>query len=397
MLQAKMADGTYVMLATMKRDKIELLKKQSVQFYCPVCHKRVIIKAGTKLIAHFAHQSKSNCPSNEGGEGMYHEQGKLLLYQWLTRHTIDVSLEAYIPDIQQRPDILITLNQKKIAIEYQCSRISPKTIRERTEGYKSIGITPIWIVGATHFKRYKANSFKVDHFIRQLIHQFTSINPQTIYFFDPYTSQFAILQDIFLTKNTRAIGKITISSLEDLTFPDLFQKNHLSTMELANLWKKEKRHFRLRTVANLYGEELTWHRWLYAKGYHPEHLPSVILLPILSQHRMKLPLWNWQSKICLEVIDPLPIDHIVNTEKCRQILRKSTLNSNDFPLITPNQDPIAEYLNTLASLNLLERISATAFKKKQPLQFYKNVEDAISGDARLVQQLILSKSDKIQA
>jgi len=397
MLQAKTIEGEYTMLATMKKEKIDLLKNKKVPFYCPVCNKQVIIKAGTKMIAHFAHQSISDCPSSEGGEGMYHEQGKLLLYEWLKKHTMDVKLEAYIPVIQQRPDILIELNQKKIAIEFQCTRISSNVIRERTEGYKSIGITPIWILGATHFTRYKANTFKVDHFIRQAIHQFTSVSPQTIYFFDPYTSQLAVVHDIFITKNTQAIGKITISSLQKLTFSDLFQKISLTNKELLHLWKVEKRQFRLRTGVNLHGEELLWRRWLYSKGYHPEQIPSIILLPVASQYMMKIPLWNWQSKICLEIIDSLPIGHPFNTEMCRRILRRKMLNTKLFPLIGLHHDPIDEYLNTLESLNILKRVSSTSYQKIQSFQFYKNVEDAISGDTRLLQQLFLNKSDKIQA
>src|SRR5699024_10076197 len=91
--------------------------------YCPVCHGEVIIRAGPVITPHFAHQAKQDCPANRGGEGPVHEKGKLLLYQWLKKHNVDVRLEHYLPNIQQQPDLFLQLNKQRIAIEYQCSKI----------------------------------------------------------------------------------------------------------------------------------------------------------------------------------------------------------------------------------------------------------------------------------
>ncbi|MFP3490512.1 competence protein CoiA family protein, partial [Staphylococcus sp. SIMBA_130] len=79
-----------------------------------------------------------------------------------------MELEVYLPEIQQRPDIFITWNNRRIAIEYQCARISGEIIRKRPHGHRSSGIIPIWIAGATLFTRYQANSFRIDQFTKQL-------------------------------------------------------------------------------------------------------------------------------------------------------------------------------------------------------------------------------------
>src|SRR5699024_11600971 len=85
---------------------------------------------------HFAHQAKQDCPANRGGEGPVHEKGKLLLYQWLKKHNVDVRLEHYLPNIQQQPDLFLQLNKQRIAIDYQCSKIPITQLQKRNKGYQ---------------------------------------------------------------------------------------------------------------------------------------------------------------------------------------------------------------------------------------------------------------------
>ncbi|WP_010649994.1 competence protein CoiA [Oceanobacillus massiliensis] len=397
MLQAINKNGRVTTLAIMKREVIEKMKKEGEKFYCPVCKQPVIMKAGIKMIAHFAHQSISDCPSSEGGEGIYHEQGKLILYEWLKKHAMNVQLETYLPLIKQRPDILLSINDKKIAIEFQCARIPNEEIRKRNQGYKSAGIIPIWIVGANQFNRYNQNSLKMDLFTRQFLHQFSQDSPLAIYFFDPSTAHIAIVQDVFITNNTRAIGKIKIMPLKQLKFPDLFQFNLFSPIELMHLWSDEKRQFRLRTSQRLYGAEFSWRKWLYSKGYHPQNLPSAVHLPITSQHQMNTPLWNWQSKICLEIIHPHPIGGLISLEYIAHVLKTRTHSAASYPLIHSITHPIEQYFRTLENAGILQRVSSNSFQKLQQFSFYKHVEDAIKADNLLLQQLILQNSDKIRA
>ncbi|MGJ9458793.1 competence protein CoiA [Oceanobacillus sp. CF4.6] len=397
MLQAVNKNGRYITLATMKREVVQNLRKGGERFYCPVCKSPVIIKAGNQMIAHFAHQSSLDCLSREGGEGIEHEHGKLQLYEWLRRHNMDVRLEAYLREIQQRPDILLSVNNKQIAIEYQCARIATEEIQKRNRGYKAAGIFPIWIVGANHFRRYSANSFKLDQFTRQFIHQHTSETPSVLYYFHPYTSQFSTIQDIFIVKNTTAVGKITVTALHKMKFPDLFHLNIFSAKEKLKLWLKEKRQFRLRPRNKLYGDELTWSKWLYYKGLHPQIIPSAIHLPVHSQHLMKSPLWNWQSKIVLEIIVPLPIDATFSIDLCIHLLKNQIISNAAFPLIATSTNPIEQYLNLLEQLNYVQSVSTGIYQKKRQFHFYKNVEDAIKGDEQLLGKLTFQNLGKIQA
>lgn len=390
MLQAKTKDGQFVTLALLTKREIANHKAR-VQFFCPMCHEQVMVKAGTKIIPHFAHRSTGNCPSQESGEGAYHEKGKLILYQWLKYQQLDVKLEAYLPEIKQRPDLLVTINQKRIAIEYQCARIPIEHIRKRNEGYHRLGIKPIWIIGANHFKRVNQYQIKLDQFLRQFIHQFSPDAPLTSYFFCPNTFQFSSFQDIQLTTTQQAIGTFTFSPLTNMIFTDLFHQQRLPTEQRYRLWNKEKQRFRLRPRRHLHGKELAWHQWLYLKQTHVERLPSAIYLPVSAQYLMKTPLWDWQSRLCLELLDPLPIGGHLSVQTCERLLRKHMIPPADFPLINSNYNPIQQYLALLQQLNILKQRSPYHFTKQSHLLFFESGEQALQMDAKIMNILIQSK------
>lgn len=68
LLQAKLNNGKLITLFEFSKQEIEVLRSDHV-FFCPVCKGKVIIKSGSKIIPHFAHQNRKNCQTHEGGEG----------------------------------------------------------------------------------------------------------------------------------------------------------------------------------------------------------------------------------------------------------------------------------------------------------------------------------------
>ena len=85
------------------------------------------IRKGLLKRHHFAHYAAANCEVFSEGETEEHLSAKELLYEWLTDETIEI--EAYLPDLQQRPDLLVG----KTAIEVQCSALSWRRFVQRTE------------------------------------------------------------------------------------------------------------------------------------------------------------------------------------------------------------------------------------------------------------------------
>src|SRR5699024_5066829 len=305
----------------------------------------------------------------EGGEGAYHEKGKLLLYQWFKKQNKHVFLEKHLPEINQRPDLLLIINNKKIAIEFQCARIPINLLLKRNRGYQQMGIQPIWILGANQMKRMGQNSFKVDPFTLRFIHQFHPQQSTFLYYFCPNTKQFLIASDLYVTRQGRAAAKLRFLKLDTIYFNDLFYNYLFQPKELNRLWTTAKKHFRYNRRRRPRGRELTWHQWLYLKQLSIEYLPSVIYLPVSNQFIMKSSLWDWQSRICLDIIEPLNLGDIFTIDECFYLLQNHIHKQGTFPLIKSFVHPIQQYLTILDRLQLIQQVTPTHYKKITPLHF----------------------------
>ena len=122
----------------------ELTQIRSEQaFVCPMCHQSVILKAGPIKIPHFAHRKKNSCWYEAEAETEEHLRLKQLFAEKCLREKLSFQVEAYLPALKQRPDLLIG----KIAIEIQCSPLPIKRLVERTETYQAHGYQVVWILG----------------------------------------------------------------------------------------------------------------------------------------------------------------------------------------------------------------------------------------------------------
>ncbi|QEA59403.1 competence protein [Leuconostoc koreense] len=125
---------------------------KSNDYFCPGCHEKVILKSGEVKQKHFSHCSGTACVTFTENESVQHLAGKLQIASKLQYYG-NVQIEAVLPEIQQRPDILLIHKNKRIAIEYQCSPISQKRINMRNKGYLTENIQVIWVLGQTYFNR----------------------------------------------------------------------------------------------------------------------------------------------------------------------------------------------------------------------------------------------------
>ncbi|MEZ7170478.1 competence protein CoiA [Sporosarcina sp. OR05] len=147
-LTARTTDGQLVILS--KDDcRISLRNRRDMEtFYCPQCKKPVHMKVGDFKVPHFAHAFNSSCQNLFAeGESAEHLLGKQLLYEWLLqKRKRDVVLEPVMKAIQQRPDLLVTSDEECVPIEFQCSTIPVNQLQKRTDGFRTIGMNPIWIL-----------------------------------------------------------------------------------------------------------------------------------------------------------------------------------------------------------------------------------------------------------
>lgn len=385
MLQARSNEGLMILLSALTRKEIENARRHQ-HFFCPICKEPVIIKAGTKIVPHFAHRSKTICPAS-GGEGPYHEKGKLILYQWLKSQYPEVMLEPYLTDINQIPDIYLILKGRKIAIEFQCAKIDIQSIQLRNQGYKKKGIIPIWILGANQFRRLGKHHLQVNSFVQQFIHQFSTDYPRTLYYFCPDTLQTATFHHIYFTRNNVAFGTLTFQKIFQTTFHNLFSVQRFPSTTIYDLWKKEKKKFRLTRRPHWSRRERHWHQWLYLKRTSIEHLPSIVYLPISTQYLMNIPLWEWQSRLTIDFLQPIVNGERFSIKTCEHRLRPYLNSPFDFPLIQSQQNPIEEYIHLLEQLKIIKRISSHEYIKTKAIHFHTHIDHALSEDMSLLNKL----------
>lgn len=387
MLCARTKEGKQIILAKLPKAQIERLR--TTPFFCPECGNAVIVRAGPKVIPHFAHETDAVC-SVRGGEGAYHQKGKLLLYEWLKKQYRTTQLERYLPEIKQRPDIFIELKNRRIAIEFQCATIPASEIRKRTLAYKKIHITSIWILGANRFKRITNTHLRLNSFTLQFTHQFSPTLPTMLFYFCPQTEIISLAQDLHMVSTNRAITKLSFQKLHRLTFSQLFIPETFTTGHIFSHWQKEKSKFRL-MGGRAYGNELKWRYWLYEKGLYREMLPSAVYLPIKSQHQMNVPLWNWQSRFLISFLEPLSVGETFTLQEAMQFLRPFRCSDDFYPLLDAATNPVEEYIHLLENVQLIQRDRRGHYVKRTSLPFYEHIDEAMKGDTELLHGLMYNR------
>lgn len=380
--------------AKMERKHLLGLKETAAVFYCPACREPVMLKAGTKMIPHFAHFPNTHCRSGQG-EGPYHEQGKWLLYKWLVSQGIECHLEAYIDRIDRRADLLAVVNGREIAIEYQCARTSPSEIQERMQDYKEAGIEQIWILGGNRLRRKGRMKLKLNAFDQLFIHRFKRSMNDYLYYFCPQKLQLAIFQDFYFTNHSNVFGKLHFHSIKEIKFPDLFSNDALSHNDLAALWTHEKRNFRLSSARHVFGPEAQFRQWLYLNQLHIEYLPSCIGLPVKGAECMKVPVWNWQSRLIVEVMMPIGLNGCISIDQIQYFMRhyKNGYRLSSLKFNGMRTDPIQQYIEQLQCLGILKEVRTGTFQLMKQIELHGNVEQSLCDDQQLMSEWLEKQQD----
>lgn len=120
------------------------------KYFCPVCGSRVTYKSGNIKVPHFSHFKIMDCLRYfYKSESLEHLKIKNDIYLMLSPE-VRVSMEYYLSDIEQIPDLLV---ENRTALEIQLSSISPELIAERTRGYHSVNLNVVWILNDENIRR----------------------------------------------------------------------------------------------------------------------------------------------------------------------------------------------------------------------------------------------------
>lgn len=273
------------------RQEIELFRK--VTWSCLSCQTPVTLKNGSQIAPHFAHRAEASCQSFSEGESEEHLRGKALLAQWCEQDNLVYELEAYLPELQQRPDLLI---DETIALEFQCSRLPLELLVKRTENYLAHGYTVIWIFGSHFFLKKQlsqlqlatlAYSSQVGFYLWQLDGQKAQLTLN--YFIEEVIGA----QHAHFKQKHWQLGQASL--LEILAFPQTNQvkleRHYSSQAIILNYLKRLPRRLQNKQQSTLQLQLI-----FYRYGTHLAELSNLYFLPVTRSLLVgdEIILWRWQ-------------------------------------------------------------------------------------------------------
>lgn len=116
---------------------------RSLLYCCPECSARLVLRAGSKNIPHFAHKDHSHCRHGQG-ETLWHRKGKTCIAEIAKAQGSQiVRFEKKIGD--RRTDVFVQIKNKKIAFELQ-KKDEGDSLYKRTKDLCNYVDLVVWIL-----------------------------------------------------------------------------------------------------------------------------------------------------------------------------------------------------------------------------------------------------------
>jgi competence protein CoiA len=356
--------GTAVhLLSCSDKEALKRWKKEK-RFYCPCCRSPLTLKIGSTKIPHFAHISNQKCSASSERESERHLSSKLLLYEWLRNQRLDVQLEAYLPSIQQRPDLL--LKNPPLAIEIQCSPLSVSLFQKRTVFYRKHGLKPLWIYGGQTVSQDRFRLFSFTSF-QQMFFQYSPHWGYWFPAFQPETKMFHFYLFLFPFSPVKFFGVQVSLLMDQLAFPFSLRKPSVSRFFTMAQWLKEKRRWISRKIRYSKAFRDPFLKTVYFNGQNPQLLHSCIGLPVKHSIWIRSHPVEWQYYLWSDLLYRVKIGQTVHIKQGLVVLlrrvKKGELVIREFPLIEPItlEKTVFQYFLLLASMDILLNIGGGKF------------------------------------
>ncbi|MFJ7950863.1 competence protein CoiA [Lysinibacillus sp. NPDC096418] len=269
-------------------------------FYCPQCHQPVRLKIGTINIPHFAHITNQSCDRLFAeGESVLHLKGKVQLFEWLKKLGHIVELEPYLVKLAQRPDMLLTVQERLIAFEYQCSAISYEKWRLRTDGYEKERIEALWLFQTPPKKSVTPGVQKVS--IAPIMQQVMIHSSQGLPYlitYDANSSQFIYWSNLLHLQGHTFIAKVQCLPIEMQRYP-LYEPKPLSRDDFKRYWQLYKKtgeqYMYQRLLRSKNGVQDPFLRSCYEMRFALESMPSYVGLPVKNIEAIPCFSVEWQT------------------------------------------------------------------------------------------------------
>ena len=307
MLIARNASGELIQAYQASKQKGKNLE----EYYCPACKGKLVLKNGNIMVAHFAHHQHSDCAVFSEGETLSHLKGKQLLFEKFKSEGFEVTLECWLPELQQRPDLLLVLGDgKKIAVEYQCSPIAPADLLARTKGYQRFGYEVWWICGMN----YQPGSTKMTQSIYQFLKHSVALG-SWIGILDTKTEEMAIYHHLKLGSDDRfhfVKTAIPLDGLKLACLENLYREGHLpgaaDLMPKACEKNVPRKHMQAKDINLLRYRTDPEHRKFLLAVYLDRkdlyHLPAFLFELPCRTLGIRTPAYIWRYYLLRDFSDP---------------------------------------------------------------------------------------------
>ena len=369
MLTAIKKDGTpFCLVPRLSKETLRRIREDQ-EFQCPECKEKVMMKIGSRRMEHFAHQKGSFCVENYERESEYHLSGKLQLFQWLENQKLCPKLEPYDPSIRQRPDIGVLYDQKSFALEFQCSTIPTELMSKRTKQYQKRRITPIWIMGGKNIKRKGEKKISLSNFD----YLFLTKSPSGQWVLPAYCSTlktFILLRNITPLSTKNALTQFSMIPIQQNDFEQLLNPAPTAISFNSADWKREIRAQKSNIHLQGYHQN-EFLREMYHASLNCTLLPSFIGLPVRNAPVIETAPLIWQAYVFKDHLHLKKTGEIFTFStvyrRFMQRVHRTQIKLRTLPLvphISPTL-PLAEYLQLLVRIDVLEGLNANTYRIKK--------------------------------
>ncbi|AIC95088.1 competence protein CoiA [Shouchella lehensis] len=328
-------------------------KRLEEAFFCQSCKQEVVLRLGAKRRWHFAHRTLSTCKGSSTNESLLHQKGKEILHAFFLHTFPKTSMEHYLPQTKQRPDIHVQTAKKGIAIEYQCSTISTEDMITRNNAYRSLNIVPLWILGAQRLKRKHAAQFRLQEFEFYAIYLYN--HSRYLYYFDPIQKVFCFLSNVFSLHGNLILANCDFIRINQLTPQRLFSPPWRPATSLNSEYVR----YRQKAATQMM---LSYPFLLpYYQQMRLDRIPSLIGWTLPAQVYVAAPPHVWQTFFIFDLLEHFPLQKPFSFTTINQ--RLTTLGKHfqwglraqcSYKRVVPTL--VVQYLELLISFRYLEKL-----------------------------------------
>ena len=332
------------------REELQLLRQQQ-QFFCPQCQEPLQLKIGQIRIPHFSHFQQSECEALfSERESQTHLLGKQHLYELFERLALSPRLEPYLPHIKQRPDLLFEYENRQFAIEFQYSNLQQEIFLERTVGYLSANITPIWIPHTQLNKKSVLGIQKVslNHTLAQYMLQ--NNGQRYLLTYDVASKKFYYFSNLLHLHKTQYLASIKSIPLAHQRFP-LLIPTKISRTKFEFLFTKllyfRESYLHPRLLLSKRGVNDSFLRAIYELKLTTANLPIFLGIPVKNTNAFADYCIEWQVQLFYFLKCHALTPQTMNTNAIAYFLQWANIART-----IERTEEVAYYLRLLKQLNI---------------------------------------------